>query len=94
MPSRLWSKSVKPGDDFFAFINGGWVNTISSIPEGYWDYGQTSIGGAKVDHQIKTLLKESLARQARKGSAEQEVGDAYASFLDADRIDRGGGLVT
>ena len=86
---RTVSKSVKPGEDFFAYVNEGWVKD-TKIPDGYWDYGQTSILGAKIDQQIKALVKESLARRSPKGSATQQVGDAYASFLDADRIERRG----
>jgi len=87
--TKTRSKSVKPGDDFFSYVNEGWVNG-TQIPEGYWDYGQTSVLGAKVDELIKTLLKESLTSRSPKGSAEQQVGDAYASFLDTDRIERRG----
>jgi endothelin-converting enzyme/putative endopeptidase len=83
------SKSVKPGDDFFTYVNEGWVNA-TQIPEGFWDYGQTTVLGRKVDEQIKTLLIESLKSQSPRGSAAQEVGDAYASFLDAERIERRG----
>jgi endothelin-converting enzyme/putative endopeptidase len=83
------SKSVKPGDDFFTYVNEGWVKD-TPIPEGNWDYGQTTVLGRKVDQQIKTLLTETLTSQAPKGSAGQEVGDAYASFLETDEIERRG----
>ena len=86
---RTASKSVKPGEDFFTYVNEGWVKD-TTIPEGYWDYGQTSILGAKIDQQIKGLLTQSMTGQSPKGSAPQQVGDAYASFLDADRIERRG----
>jgi endothelin-converting enzyme/putative endopeptidase len=89
LATQTRSKSVKPGDDFFSYVNEGWVNS-TSIPEGYWDYGQTSVLGAKVDQQINSLLKESLAKPSPKGSAAQQVGDAYASFLDTARIERRG----
>lgn len=83
------SKTVKPGDDFFTFINEGW-NTSTQIPDGYWDYGQTSILAATVDGQIKSLLERSLTSRAPRGTAEQQVGDAYASFFDTAEIERRG----
>jgi endothelin-converting enzyme/putative endopeptidase len=86
---RNRSKTVKPGDDFFAFINEGWISS-TQIPEGYWDYGQTNILGATVDGQIKTLLARSLASRSPRGTAEQQVGDTYASFLDTAEIERRG----
>lgn len=86
---RTRSRTVKPGDDFFTFINEGW-NTSTQIPEGYWDYGQTNILGATVDRQIKSLLERSLTSRSPHGTAEQQVGDAYASFLDTAEIERRG----
>lgn len=86
---RRQSKKVKPGDDFFTFVNEGWIDS-TPIPEGYWDYGQTNILGARVDGQIKALLAGSLASRSPRGTAERQVGDAYASFLDTAEIERRG----
>ena len=83
------SKTVKPGDDFFTFINEGW-NTSTPIPDGYWDYGQTNILATTVDGQVKSLLERSLTSRSPRGTAEQQVGDAYASFLDTAEIERHG----
>lgn len=83
------SKTVKPGDDFFAFINEGW-NTSTPIPDGYWDYGQTNILATTVDGQVKGLLKRSLTSRSPRGTTERQVGDAYASFLDTAEIERRG----
>jgi putative endopeptidase len=81
------SKTVKPGDDFFNYTNEGWISS-TAIPPGYWDFGETSVLGIKVDQQIKTLIASSVANPASPGSASQEVGDGYASFLNTDRIEQ------
>jgi endothelin-converting enzyme/putative endopeptidase len=86
---RNRSKTIKPGDDFFTFVNEGWI-TSTRIPDDYWDYGQTSILEATVDRQIKSLLDRSLTIRSPRGTAEQQVGDAYASFLDTAEIERRG----
>jgi putative endopeptidase len=83
------SKTVKPGDDFFNYTNEGWINS-TAIPQGYWDFGETSVLGIKVDQQIKTLIASSVANPASPGSASQEVGDGYASFLNTERIEQVG----
>ena len=83
------SRTVRPGDDFFKHVNEHWIAT-TPIPNGYWDYGQTSALAATVDAQVKQLLDASLSTRAPRGSAAQEVGDAYASFLDAAEIGRRG----
>ncbi|MBW8882190.1 MAG: hypothetical protein JF615_12445 [Asticcacaulis sp.] len=83
------SKTKRPGDDFFGYVNDGWIEK-TAIPDGYWDYGQTNLLMARVDTQIKGLVSESIAKLSPRGSAGQQVGDAYASFLDTAAIERRG----
>ncbi|WP_454828415.1 M13 family metallopeptidase [Pseudoxanthomonas wuyuanensis] len=83
---RHRSKTVRPGDDFFTFVNEGWIAS-TPIPDGYWDYGQTSILAATVEGQIKGLLQRSLSSRSPRGTPEQQVGDVYASFLDTAGIE-------
>ena len=83
------SKTIRPGDDFFNYVNQGWIDR-TAIPDGHWDYGQTTVLGGKVEEQVKTLIITSLAASSPRGSAAQQVGDAYSSFMDTDQIERHG----
>ena len=89
LDTRTFSKTVLPGDDFFSYVNEGWIAS-TPIPPGFWDYGQTSVLGLKVDEQIKSLIASSLATRSTQGNAAQQVGDAYASFLNTDQINQVG----
>lgn len=82
------SKSVRPGDDFFAYTNEGWIRR-TPIPQGYWDYGQTNVLMATVETRIRGLITEGQSDVA-PGSARQQVSDAYTSFNDTAAIDRHG----
>ena len=84
-----FSKTAKPGDSFFEYVNGGWSNA-TTIPNGYWDYGQTNVIGEKVDLQVRSLLEDAVRTRSPHGSPAQQVGDAYASLLDTDAIERRG----
>jgi putative endopeptidase len=83
---RTVSKSIVPGDDFFRFVNAGWIAS-TPIPAGYWDYGQTNVLISKVDRQIADLLSDLATTDAPRGSVEQQVRDANASFLDTAAIE-------
>ena len=86
--SRI-SKSIHPGDDFFRYMNEGWL-AATEIPPGYWDYGQTSVLGATVDAQIKSVVAACIADPRPLGSPAQQIGDAYSSFVDTNAIERHG----
>lgn len=88
--TRTLSKAVRPGDDFFNYINEGWIQS-TPIPPGYWDYGQTNVLITQVEQQIRSVVASSVAKPAPRSSAGQQVADAYSSFLNVDRIERAGG---
>ena len=83
------SKTIRPGNDFFSYVNEGWING-TKIPDGHWDYGQTDILGATVDAQVKGLVAASVADPSPRGSPAQQVGDLYSSLVDTGRIEQRG----
>jgi endothelin-converting enzyme/putative endopeptidase len=91
------SKSVRPGDDFFTYVNEGWIKS-TKIPAGYWDYGQTSVLVAETDQRVRDIVHAAAKASAPtgntphspKGNLRQQVGDLYSSFMDTDRIEKQG----
>ena len=81
------SRTIRPGDDFFAYMNQGWIDR-TPIPEGYWDYGQTNVLMATVDARIRGLV--TAGEGGAPGSPARQIRDAYAAFRDAAAIDRRG----
>jgi endothelin-converting enzyme/putative endopeptidase len=81
------SKSIKPGDDFFSYVNEGWIKS-TKIPSGYWDYGQTSVLAAQTEQRVRDIVHAAAQASAPKGDPRQQVGDLYSSFMDTDRIER------
>jgi len=87
--TRYISKSVKPGDDFFTYVNEGWIKS-TKIPEGYWDFGQTSILAAETDQHVSDIVHSAAKVAAPKGDPRQQIGDLYSSFMDVDGIEKRG----
>jgi putative endopeptidase len=75
--------SVKPGDDFFRYMNGTWLDE-TEIPADKSNYGgfHVLIDGAA--ENVKTIIEESANGDFAKGTDEQKVGDLYKSYLDMD----------
>ncbi len=79
--------SVKPGDNFYMYVNGKWMKN-AVIPATESSVGSfTDIYNLTKDHLH--LLLDSVAKSGfQKGSIAQKVGDFYASGMDSATIDK------
>ena len=75
--------SVKPGDDFYDYANGGWAKA-TPIPADKSNYGAFNV----LDDLSRTRTKGLLeAAQADPGS---KIGAAYTSYLNAATVEAKG----
>lgn len=79
--------TVKPGDNFFLYVNGGWIKKTPIPPT------ESRVGSVlTLFNQTKEhlhLILEDLAKGGQTaGSIEQKVGDFYASGMDTITIDK------
>ncbi|PYX33731.1 MAG: peptidase M13 [Acidobacteria bacterium] len=81
--------SIKPGDDFYHYANGGWLKTVA-IPAGQSSYDTRAILTKRTSERVRSLIQDAAAAKSAKGSLEQKVGDYYASFVDVNAIEAKG----
>ncbi len=81
--------SVKPGDDFYRYVNGHWLDTFE-IPEDRTSYGSFTVLAERSEKQVKGIIEDAAAKAAAPGSAEQKIGDLFASFMDTKTIEAKG----
>ena len=81
--------SVKPGDDFYRYANGGWM-ARNAIPAGQQRYDTRAILAASTRERVRNLIQGAATEHAAKGSVTQKVGDYYASYMDVSVIDSRG----
>ncbi len=79
-------KSIQPGDDFFAYMNGAWVDS-TEIPADKGRYGIFDTLRDESQEAVKAIIEESATGDFEKGTDEQKVGDMYKSFLDWETRD-------
>lgn len=82
-------RSIKPGDDFYRYANGGWLARVA-IPAGQSSYDTRAILKARTSQRVRELIQDAAASQPAKGSIAQEVGAYYASFMDEPAIEANG----
>jgi len=76
-------KSVHPGDDFFSYMNGVWLDQ-AEIPADKASYGGFAILADEAQEDVKAIIEESASGDFKTGTDEQKVGDLYRSYLDID----------
>ncbi len=75
--------SIKAGDDFNLYVNGGWMKT-AKIPA---DRTSTSVGlelHEAATANVRKIIEASAEGNYPQGSDEQKVGDLYSSYMDMD----------
>jgi len=81
--------SVRPGDDFFSYVNGKWI-AETEIPADKSTYGGFGILRDEAQEDVKAIIEASANGDFAKGTDEQKVGDLYKSYMDmATRDARG-----
>ncbi|HEX5788498.1 MAG TPA: M13-type metalloendopeptidase [Woeseiaceae bacterium] len=76
-------KSVDPGDDFFMYMNGAWLDK-TEIPADKASYGGFVILNDEAQEHVRQIIDESATGDFPDGSDEQMVGDLYRSYMDWD----------
>jgi len=75
---------VRPGDDFNAYVNGGWIDA-TEIPADKPGYGIGTILRDQSQDRVKAIIETSAVGNFAKGSDGQKVGDLFASFMNMGR---------
>ncbi|RMH47680.1 MAG: M13 family peptidase [Gammaproteobacteria bacterium] len=79
-------KSVRPQDDFYLYVNGGWLKT-HEIPADKTAIGSFYSLRDKADEDVKAIIEELAARSDLKaGSDEQKIADMYRAFMNVDQL--------
>jgi putative endopeptidase len=80
---------IKPGDNFFRFVNGRWYDTvrIANDQSGVGSYSFLNIPQKQL---LQHILDSVSKTKNTRGSIEQKVGDFYASGMDLKTINQRG----
>ncbi len=81
--------AIDPGDDFYQYVNGKWLDTFE-IPEEFSNYGSFTVLFERSEDRIKKIIEDAASSNAAAGTNEQKIGDLYATFTDIDAINAAG----
>ena len=80
-------RSVKPGDDFFRYVNGAWYDK-AVIPSDRTSTGSFLDLDIQSEDRVRGLMVELEARKASLSAEEKRVYDLYHSYADAARVEQ------
>ena len=79
-------KTVKPGDDFFAYANGNWVKT-NEIPADRSSIGAFYVTQKELEKRMDGLIADLAKSDSAAGSNERKLADYAHAFMDQAGID-------
>ncbi|WP_298172577.1 M13 family metallopeptidase [Novosphingobium sp.] len=81
--------AVKPGDDFFAYVNGKWERS-EVIPPQYPYSGVALALVLGAEKSVRQIVEDLVATPQAPGSDGQRIADSYRAFLDQSAINAAG----
>ncbi len=72
---------TRPGDDFFRFANGRWLDSYE-LPADRSTYGSFSVLADRSDERVKIIITDLTSIEAAQASMGQKISDYYLSYMD------------
>jgi putative endopeptidase len=80
-------RNVKPGDDFFAYVNGTWAKN-TPIPEDRSSYGGFAVLRDLSEARLRQLVESYPAADPAAGGDQPKVAALYRGFMDEQATER------
>jgi len=83
--SDRFCPELEPGDDFFEYVNGKWIEA-NPIPAELTTISNFTMLVERNRASLRTLIEDLAASDPTQGSDEKRLVDAYRAFLDAGTL--------
>src|SRR6476620_8452124 len=82
-----FDRSVRPQDDIYRYVNGGWLSR-TEIPAAKPPYGGFYEAHDRTQERLKVIVEEAAkATTKAPGADAQKLGDFYEAFMDETRVE-------
>ncbi|UTW59788.1 M13 family metallopeptidase [Kordiimonas sp. SCSIO 12603] len=78
-------ESVRPGDDFYEYVNGVWLDT-TEIPSDKAHFGPYSTLNDRVLDHVRNIVDELVPASYASGTVEQKITDYYHSYVNIEKL--------
>ncbi|MEZ5572134.1 MAG: M13 family metallopeptidase [Halioglobus sp.] len=84
--SQYLSPAVLPGDDFYTYVNEGWINQ-AEFPQGMARMDAFTEVYLRSESQIKAIVNDLLAQTTPLDNRSKQIADLYLSYMNEARIE-------
>jgi len=81
--------TVRPGDDFFMYANGGWIKR-TPIPDAESSWGIAYLVQEEIYNRLRKINENAVNEKGAAGSISQKIGDFWKSGMDTVSIEKAG----
>jgi endothelin-converting enzyme/putative endopeptidase len=79
--------AVKPGDDFFNYVNGAWFKRTEIAPDRTFA-GIDSVLNDQIERDVRAIVEDMAKDPSGNGKLGQQIGDLYASWMDESAVEK------
>ncbi|HET7605802.1 MAG TPA: M13 family metallopeptidase [Sphingomicrobium sp.] len=79
--------SVKPGDDFFDYVNGAWAKRTEIAADRTFA-GIDSVLNDQIERDVRAIVEDMAKDPTANGKLGQQIGDLYASWMDEAQVEQ------
>ncbi len=79
--------SAQPGDDFFRFANGMWLDNFN-LPADRSSYGSFTVLSDRSDQYVRVIIDDLTSAEPAVGSIEQKISDYYLSYMETEALNQ------
>lgn len=84
--TKNFSQSLRPGDDFYRYVNEGWLRS-AQLPAGLAQVDGFTTLYLRNQARVREIILSLGAKSYPAGSREQQIADMYRSVSDHARLD-------
>ena len=80
-------RGVKPGDDFFDYVNGAWFKRTDIAADRTFA-GIDSVLNDQIEKDVRAIVEDMAKDPSANGRLGQQIGELYNSWMDEARVEQ------
>ncbi|MBD3903327.1 M13 family metallopeptidase [Chryseobacterium sp. Ch-15] len=85
--TQFISNTVKPGQDFYTYVNEGWLKSVK-IPPGSSGFNSFSEAKDKINLRINEMIRDGDKTGHSPNQSLKQISSVYLGYLDTDHMDK------